>query len=79
MEQDQDGTEAMVIETAKISVQVRPELTEHEVATVAKRVFNGAIRKLRAAVERGHVTPDESAAIRAEWYAGAEIPAEYLE
>lgn len=54
------------------------EPTDHEIARNKKRIFNGAVRKLRAAVTAGDVTPTEAADIRKEWDAFGEIDAEYL-
>lgn len=60
-------------EASKVAPE-QPDTTARD----AKRAFNGAIRKLRAAQERGELTPLEAKAMRDSWYVGGEIPAEYL-
>ena len=54
------------------------KLSEHDEAVAKKRVFAGAVRKLRTAVEAGEISSAAAITMRQEWVDGGEIPKEWL-
>lgn len=55
------------------------EAARKPTARAAKRVYLKAVRKLRAAIAAGKLTPKEGKAMRESWHSGTEIPKEYLD
>ncbi len=52
--------------------------SEHDKAVAKKRVFAGAVRKLRAAVKNKALPSADAVVMRQAWVDGGEIPAEWL-